>query len=164
MNDETLTLSDIAELVADCDVTPRMLRHWRAGGLLPAADAARGQGRHTKWSMAEGLGIVIGCRLFASRRGCSPQFLPLVVRGFARKSVDAWAKLLERTPAFATIIESGAAPPYTCNVVLGELLPDRIDARSALVDMTEKVSAMRQRLAGGGAPGRRRGLAAKAEK
>jgi hypothetical protein len=160
MHEETmLTLGDLIELSG---YTRRQLQDWARKGLLPSAEPSSGTGFQRRWSMSEGLGLLVATRLHSEPRSCALVYVGAIVAAFGRYPLRHWQKRLAMSPGFMGILESGSAAPYHLNVMLGELLPDRLDASACLRDLLTRVEAMQARLARTVAPGRRRGLAGKA--
>jgi hypothetical protein len=159
MDEPTMSLGDLFELVASTGLSRRTLQHWAKQGYLPCAVASGGTGEQRKWTLPEALGVLVACRVYTSTRGCALSYLSIVVRGFARHPLAHWRKKAGRSPGLMMAHETGSGEPYTAHIELERKLPDRIDVREALADLTAAVERMSARPGIGPEGGRKRGLA-----
>lgn len=64
-------------------VTAGQFRGWMEAGLVVPAEGGGTQGAHRRFSLMQAVGVVAGSKMYASYRGCRPEYVGGVVAVFA---------------------------------------------------------------------------------
>jgi hypothetical protein len=109
---------------------PTTLRDWIAAGLVEPAEAGgRGPGNAARFTLPQGIGLLVAAEHHRSERGCAPAFVAAPVRAFAAVTTD-W---------LAAEFAAGRTHylfPHHGKPLLAGAGPDRPDVRAAVAAVT----------------------------